>query len=91
VTRQLGHLGHRRILPQTQLVLAVTVRRQKLPLMRVPLQRAHLRVRVHRVEHGAGVRVPKLDATVGGTAARSEQVGLERTPGESLNGSLMRI
>lgn len=91
VTSHLSHLRHRRILPQTQLVLAVTVRRQKLSFVRVPLQRAHLRVRIHRVEHRARVGVPELDATVGGTAARREQVGLERTPRESLHGSLMRI
>ena len=59
--------------------------------MRVPLQRAHLRVRVDRVQHGASVRVPELDATVGGTASRGEQVGLEWTPRKSLHGSLVRI
>lgn len=59
--------------------------------MRVPLKRAHLRVRVDGVEHGPGVGVPELDASVGGTAARGEQVGLKRAPGESLHGSLVSI
>ena len=37
-----AHLGHGGVAPQAQLVLAEAVARQQLPLVPVPLKRAHL-------------------------------------------------
>ena len=46
----------------------------------------NLGVRVNRVEQSSGVRVPELDAAVSSAAARGKQIGLEWTPGQSLDG-----
>ena len=70
VASKLGNLRHRRVLPQAQLILRIPVARQQLSLVRVPLQRAHLRVRVDRVRHRPGIRVPKLYASIRGPAPR---------------------
>ena len=91
VTGELRHLGHGGVLPQAQLVLRVSVRREQLALVLVPLEGAHLGVGVDAVEQRTRVGVPKLDAAVRGTAARREQVGLERAPRESLDSRLVRV
>mmetsp|Transcript_29692 Transcript_29692/g.90301 ORF Transcript_29692/g.90301 Transcript_29692/m.90301 type:complete len:318 (+) Transcript_29692:433-1386(+) len=91
VPRQLGHLDHRRVLPQDELVVRVAVRRDELAVVLRPLKRANLRVRVDRVEARARRRVPEANHPVGGASARGEQVPLPRAPREGLDGGAVLV
>ena len=66
VTPQLADLAHAGVLPDAQLVVNEPVRRQDLPLVRVPLQRTHLRVSLQTVhKHLLPLpHIPKLHALV---------------------------
>mmetsp|Transcript_13203 Transcript_13203/g.22089 ORF Transcript_13203/g.22089 Transcript_13203/m.22089 type:complete len:254 (-) Transcript_13203:627-1388(-) len=80
---------HAGILPETQLVLDVSMAAEDLLLVGRPLQRAHLGAGVHRVDEGARAGIPELDTTVRGTPAAGEQVALVWRPGQSLHRGLV--
>eukprot|EP00962_Isochrysis_galbana_P008806 scaffold2456_cov129-Isochrysis_galbana.AAC.6 len=91
VPGQLGHLDHGRVLPENELVVRVAVRRDELFVVLGPLQRADLRVRIHRIEAGARAAVPEADHAIGRPAARCEKVALPRAPRKRLDGCLVLV
>mmetsp|Transcript_16853 Transcript_16853/g.16102 ORF Transcript_16853/g.16102 Transcript_16853/m.16102 type:complete len:319 (-) Transcript_16853:371-1327(-) len=89
VAPQLGDLLHVGVLPDAQLVVDEAVRGEDLLIVGVPLQRAHLRVRLDRVHQLSRLRIPELYALVSRAPSRSQQVLLPGTPGNGLHGSLV--
>ena len=66
---QVGHLAAARVLPETQLVLAETMRTQNLLVVLVPDQRTDLAVGVHSVNQLPGLDVPETHRLVGSSSA----------------------
>lgn len=91
VAAELGHADHGGILPDDELVLREAVRRDELALVGVPLQSAHLRAGVDRVEARAGGAAPGADAAVRGAAARGEETLLPGAPSDGLDGGLVGV
>ena len=67
---QLAHSTHLRVLPQGQLILLKPMARDQLFVALVPEQRAHLRVRVVRLEQRTIIHIPDANLSVRCAAAR---------------------
>ena len=76
---------HAGVLPDGQMVLGETVARDELAVVGRPNQLAYLGVGLSRGEACSSRGVPGSDGAVVCTSARSEGVGLEGAPGESLD------
>jgi hypothetical protein len=84
------YLFHGGKLPNVNLVIRVSVSRHNFLVLGRPQQRAHLRLGVDGRDAGSGARIPKPDVSVGGAASRGQNAALPRTPGQRLDGRLMR-
>lgn len=80
MTGQGSNLLHARILPQHDLVLAVSVGTDKLVRVLGPRQVADLAAGVDLLDELALFRVPELDRSIGRSASRGEQMTLVRGP-----------
>ena len=78
--------SHRRVGPESELVVGVAVAREELLLVGVPAEGADLGARVDGVQVGAELGVPELDRAVGRARARGEDVAVVGAPGEGLDG-----
>jgi len=85
VAGELGDLGHGRVLPDADLILAEAVGRDQLFPVVGPLERANLRFRINGIQQGTGRGVPKLDGTIGRSSSGCEKILLPRAPCEGLD------
>jgi hypothetical protein len=87
VGRNLHVLDARRVAPDAEAVVGEATAADNLLVVSTPAEASHLRVGWDVVDASTSGGVPEVDLTVIGTTTGSEEVGLPRAPGESLDGS----
>lgn len=88
VTGEFSNLSHRGVVPETELVLRVTMSTENFLGVRAPDQRAYLTASVDLVNHATSDGVVESDVTIGGTGASGEDVSFEGAPSQGLDSSV---
>jgi len=91
VARQLGQLQHRRVLPDKNLILRVTMRAYQLIGMLRPRQVAHLRARIHRLQILSSQSIPEANTPIRSASARGQQAVLVWRPRDRLHSGNMVV
>lgn len=87
MSSQFSSLGEGRVLPDAQLVLSVSVRRDQFLASGGPDDGRYLRESINRVEASTSVGVPETDVSVSRSSSSSEEILLPWAPSESLDSS----